>query len=782
MQIFQNISIKRKLIFVILLTGGIALLLTSAALFKYEMSRFQQNLIDRLATQAEIIGSNSTAALVFRDQKAAEEILSALKAAPNITNAVMYSGDGSVFAQYRRYDVKKDYIPDIHEKDAYHFKSNHVDISHRIVLAGKEIGLLYIRSDLKDFYSRLKWYAGTILIIMVISLFLSLMLSSRLQQAITKPILDLLNVMKTISQDKNYSLRASVQGRDEIGSLTGGFNDMLSQIQERDSELDLHRKHLEELVLKRTDELKSINKQLQYELGIRQLAEEALVIEKEQLSVTLRSIGDGVITTDINGNIVLMNKVAEDMTGWSLEKAAGRPLSDIFHIINEKNRERCENPVTKVIESGLIVDLEKSTLIISQNGQERVIADSCAPIRDKDSKIIGVVLVFQDITEKQKLEEELFRSQKLESVGVLAGGIAHDFNNLLTAILGNISLAKIYLSPQNKIFNMLSDAETASLRARDLTQQLLTFSKGGAPVKKPSSIVGLIKDSASFILSGSKVHCEFDMPEDLWPVEIDEGQMSQVINNLIINADQAMPQGGIIQVTCKNVMVTREDKLPVKEGKYIKVSITDQGMGISEIHFGKIFDPYFTTKEKGRGLGLATVYSIIKNHDGHISVESRLGVGTTFHIYLPASEARIPVQKIEDKKPLAGKGRILIMDDEEVVRNVAGLMLNNLGYETGFAKDGNEAIELYNKARESGQPFDAVIMDLTIPGGMGGVEAIKILTDMDPEIKAIVSSGYSNDPVMANFREYGFSGAVSKPYKVKELLDTLNDIITRTDG
>jgi PAS domain S-box-containing protein len=512
----------------------------------------------------------------------------------------------------------------------------------------------------------------------------------------------------------------------------------------------------------------------------RKLAVEALANEKERLAVTLRSIGDGVITTDTEGKIVLMNRVAEEMTGWGQEEAAGRPFDEVFHILNEKSRLRCENPVEKVLQSGTVIGLANHTVLKSRSGKERIIADSGAPIRDQQSRIVGAVLVFRDITEKMKMEEELIKAHKLESIGILAGGIAHDFNNLLTAVLGNISLAKMQTSSEDRIHHKLVEAEKASLRARDLTQQLLTFSRGGAPVKKTTSIAGLIRDSAAFTLSGSKAHCRFDIPEDLWPTEVDEGQISQVINNLIINADQSMPDGGVIAVTCKNIFLIDSTSLPLPDGRYISLSIADQGTGIDEDTIPRIFDPYFTTKKSGKGLGLATVYSIIRNHDGHIIVKSAIGEGTTFTIYLPAAESGTEESIYQEPLTASVKGKILVMDDEENIREVAGEILDYLGYEVEFAGDGREAVDLYKKARDNGRPFIAVIMDLTIPGGMGGKETIQILRETDDHITAIASSGYSNDPIMAEYKTYGFSGVITKPYMVSELERVLNEVLMRT--
>jgi PAS domain S-box-containing protein len=503
-----------------------------------------------------------------------------------------------------------------------------------------------------------------------------------------------------------------------------------------------------------------------------------LAEETERLAVTLKSIGDGVITTDTQGRVVLINKIAETLTGWDSHEATGQRLADVFTIINEVTRQPCESPVEKVLASGKIIGLANHTALISKNGQERSIAGSGAPIRDKIGNIIGVVLVFRDITDQLRTEKELIKIKKLESIGVLAGGIAHDFNNILVAILGNIDLSLRDANLTDKTRELLKQAIKASYQARDLTRQLLTFAKGGQPIKEAASLAEVIKDSADFILRGDKVACRYFIPDDLWLVDIDKGQISQVVQNIILNASNAMPAGGTIEVSCENVSAALSSGIALPTaGNCVKMSITDNGVGIPENVLDKIFDPYFSTKKQGSGLGLAITHSIVSKHDGHISVKSTPGMGTTFAVYLPASSQRhLAVEKKEATDWPTKKARILVMDDEELVRNILEAMLHQMGHEVLLVKDGMEALQTYREAVDNGTPIDLIIMDLTIPGGMGGKEAVQKILSIDPAANAIVSSGYSNDPVIANFKDYGFCSAIVKPYQFAELKKTIDHL------
>ncbi len=537
---------------------------------------------------------------------------------------------------------------------------------------------------------------------------------------------------------------------------------------------------LEQKVVARTKSLLHSNEQLRQEIAERERAEEALAAEKERLAVTLSSIGDGVIRTDTTGHVILLNKVAEQLTGWQQAHAVHHPLEEIFRLVDEKTRTSCPSLVQDVLRTHAIVHRTRHTILIAADGTERLIAESGAPICAQDGTVLGAVLAFRDMTETRKIEEELIKADRLEAIGVLAGGIAHDFNNILTAILGNVALAKLYAEQDEKTVARLTNAEKAALRAQTLTQQLLTIAKGGTPFKQLSSIKELLQDSIAFSLRGSNVRCELDLSHNLWAVDVDEGQISQVINNLIINADQAMPDGGVIEVSAENIGLHEgrpEYLSALKKGDYVKISIRDEGNGIAEDQRQKIFDPYFTTKRHGSGLGLFTSYSIIKKHDGFIDVQSELGVGTTFSVYLPASSTHVVHPTPPDITPSTGTGTILVMEDEESLRDVIGNALGHYGYDVAFAQNGDEAIAVYHQHKDAGQPFDVVIMDLTIPGGMGGKETVAKLLAIDPDAKAIIASGYANDPIMTAFKEYGFCGCITKPYEAHDLHKILHDTI-----
>ncbi len=482
------------------------------------------------------------------------------------------------------------------------------------------------------------------------------------------------------------------------------------------------------------------------------------------------STNDAILIYTLDCRLLEVNRATCARLGYTREELLALPFTKL---VAQPYAAMATERIAHLEKTGMALF---ETAHLTKNGAVIPIEQSCSLI-DYDAQP-AILCVARDISERKRLDEERLRTQKLESIGVLAGGIAHDFNNLLTGILGNLSLAMADLPGTGVVAERLAETEKATLRARDLTQQLLTFAKGGTPIKTEASLAELIQDAAGFAVRGTKVVCEYDWGENLWLAEMDKGQVGQVLQNLVINAVHAMPMGGTVRLAARNRMVT-PDELPLAPGKYVQITVRDQGQGIPPEHLARIFDPYFTTKQSGSGLGLAVVYSIIANHAGHITVESELGKGTTFSIYLPSTgKAPLAEKPAEAMAPLAkGQGKILVMDDEDLIRNVSTAMLRQLGYEPHTAEDGEEAITLYLQAQKEGQPFDLVIMDLTVPGGMGGKEAIAHLRQLDPLVKTVVSSGYANDPIMANFSEYGFCGVAPKPFSLRDLSELLQKIL-----
>jgi PAS domain S-box-containing protein len=514
--------------------------------------------------------------------------------------------------------------------------------------------------------------------------------------------------------------------------------------------------------------------------------QEQLTAEKQRLAVTLTSIGDGVITTDQTGRIMLINPVAQQLTGWSQTEAEGQELTQVFQIVSEKTGLPVSNPVQHVLETNRVVGLANGTVLLARDGTQRLIADSAAPIHE-DGQTIGVVLVFRDVTERYRLEQELQKVQRLEGLGLLAGGVAHDFNNILMALVGNLSLVRQDPDLPHTCQELLDEAESAAFRARGLTRQLLTFARGGTPIKQAVSMPTLLQETVSFTLRGSNVRSVFEIAANLWTAEIDREQISQVIQNLVINASHAMPNGGILTIRAAN-LPSDSPALPtgLSPGRdYILIKVIDEGTGILRENLTRIFDPYFTTKSTGSGLGLATSFSIIKRHEGVLQVASELGKGTTFSFYLPANPLSLPQSEIKRKKvapsnnnhPITKGKRILVLEDEAAIQNLIQKFLTFNGYKVDVVADGTQVIEMYQSALLTSEPFAVVIMDLTIPGGMGGKETIQKLREIDPTVRAIVASGYSDDELVANYRDYGFSGALIKPFRMEELRTVVAKVI-----
>jgi PAS domain S-box-containing protein len=539
---------------------------------------------------------------------------------------------------------------------------------------------------------------------------------------------------------------------------------------------------LENRVAERTAELASANKQLKAEIENRNRKESIMLDSELKYRSLVNSIDDVVLNIDPEGIILFVNPAIERIAGHSPEEIIDRNLMEFIHpddmdgLLKSMRHARDSDPDDRNELIKSICD-DTELRIMKKDGTCTWIEIRCRAVKGSTGAVLGYRGIAHDITRRKQAEEEMARESKIESLGILAAGIAHDFNNLLTVIMGNISLARVNLPPENAGYGILSEAEKASVLAKNLTRQLMAFSKGGTLEKRVTSIQNLLVDTAYFVLRGSPIKCNFYISDSLWDAEIDRGQIGQVIHNIILNARQAMPSGGAIMITAGNIIVRQKDGLPLKDGKYINISIADQGPGIPEDIISKIFDPYFSTKDTGSGLGLAISYSIIKKHQGHISVESKNGKGTAFSLYLPASRQKAVMRLKTPQSKTTPGGKILLMDDEKIILDLGGRLLGHLGYQVVTAVDGVEAGQHFREAREEGKPFDLVILDLIIPDNSGADRAIEMIKGLDPQIKVIVTSGYADHPVMLDFKSHGFCGALTKPFNLDELEQVLARVL-----
>lgn len=434
--------------------------------------------------------------------------------------------------------------------------------------------------------------------------------------------------------------------------------------------------------------------------------------------------------------------------------------------IHPEDREMVNNAYSRSLKSRTPYSVHHRLKM--SDGRIKYVSEHCVTDYDEHGDPIRSMGTVHDLTDRVEREEEKVRVQKFEALGTLAGGIAHDFNNLLVAVLGNLELAEEKIRDEKELHVLIDDARKGALRARDISRQLLTFSKGGEPVRESADLGELVRDAASFYRSGTSVHIEYLMADELWNAEVDPGQISQVLQNLILNATQAMPEGGSISIKCSNREIAVQDDVPVPSGRYLEIEIRDAGPGMDELVVKQAFDPYFSTKDKGSGLGLSIVRSIVQRHGGHISLRSRLGEGSVFTIFLPAGESA-PVPECEARVPATGALRILVVDDEELVCQLTDRMARRLGHQADCVRTSEEAIKAFNRNLENGELYDLVILDLTMPGDKGGLWILKELKRLDPTVRAVVSSGYFEDGVLADHLRDGFAGILKKPFTIKEM-------------
>ena len=561
-----------------------------------------------------------------------------------------------------------------------------------------------------------------------------------------------------------------------------GLLESCQQTENRFSEQTLKHLRAREESLRNKQEVTLIKESLDVELSERKRIEEALRESEAHYRLLTENVSDVVWKADKDYRITYISPADERLRGYRADEVIGRHAFELFSddtvaAITKLFRQRASAEQNGIKTGTLTFEAEHQC----KDGRWIWAEVSSTPERDIHGIITGYHGISREITERKAYEKERQKIEKLESLGVLAGGIAHDFNNILTGVMGNISFAQMFLDAGHKSHKPLVEAEKASVRATELARQLLTFARGGEPVKKVVSVQHLVNEAVSLVLHGSNVRAVADIPASIHAIEADEGQISQAFNNIIINATQAMPGGGTLVVAAHNETLADANAFALPSGRYTRISFSDQGCGISDEDLKRIFDPYFTTKLTGNGLGLASVHSIVKRHGGHVGASSIVGRGTTFTMYLPSIGEAYSKQQTAPATQAADRhlrGSILVMDDEEMIRNMTAEMLHYLGYQVSTCENGTEAISQYKAGNESGTPFSAVIMDLTIPGGMGGKETARQILAVDPKACLIVSSGYSNDPIMSDYGTYGFAGAVAKPYNMKEFGKLIGSVLS----
>lgn len=763
MNLFGKLSIRRKLMLMTLLTSSVALLLASAAFLTYELLTFRRAMTQELSVLGNVVSDNSTASLTFNDRGSAEELLASLKAQEHIMMAALYRKDGTVFAHYARAGNTTAVAPPPLKEQGFWFRNDVLELFRHVTLEGEHLGGLYIQSDLEEMNSRLRQYAVIVSVILLASLLGAMVLSTGLQRVISDPISHLAKTAKIVSEEKNYSIRATVRTQDELGFLVDEFNYMLDQIQARDLQLQKARSELEERVHERTYEL-------QQEIAERKLQEEKILEQATLIDQT----SDAILVTDFDDSIRLWNRGAMELYGWSEQEAIGMKSRSLL-----QNNPTQDDADARLWEKG---QWRSELRQQRRDGSEILVESRGTLLRDSKGQPQGILIVSTDITERKKMETQFLRAQRMESIGTLAGGIAHDINNILSPILLSVSLLKERVTDEF-IQKKLAMVEESAKRGADLVKQVLTFSRGiegKRIVLDPRHLINEVEKIARETFPRS-ILIRKEIEQQPWAVSGDATQLHQVLLNLCVNARDAIQGSGTIVIGCANIVVNEKFAkmhIGASVGPHVHLSVSDTGSGIPPDVIDRIFEPFFTTKElgKGTGLGLSTVLAIVKSHGGFVTVYSESGKGTTIKAYFPAVLSMEGEQiKEEASGQKRGRGEwILVVDDEVSIREIAKDTLEFYGYQVLTASDGTEALPLFQKNRER---IQLVLTDIMMPH-MDGLATIRNLRKLDPSVKIIAASGLTDKTRNVEFEAMGVSSFLAKPYNAVELLDIVHRLLS----
>ncbi len=772
--LFHNAPIRNKLLLISMFTTTLVLFLASTIFIVTELLSLRQSMIRDVSGLAQTVDLNVRSAVIFQDDRAAQETLRTLNAFPNISLGAIYSGSGTIFASYRRtgsfFDPTAGRIP-LHY--TYHFSLSHIDLYRPIIADGGIIGTVYLRSDLRAFYSRVFLYSLTLLGVMGISLIMSYILLTKLQNAVTKPIFDLTALMKRISAGKNFSLRTIVHAKDEIGFLAERFNEMLDNIQTRDEELESYRKSLEEKVLERTFQLSEANRRLQQELAERLRVEQALRESEHRYKAIFETTGSATIIVEDDNRISMANTSFENLTGYPKEDIENKKDWMEFFVKEEIQTMARYRELRKI--SPGAAPLSYETRLVDRLGKIHEVYAMGSLIPSTSETVLSLL----DLTELKHLELQLAQSQKMEAVGKLAGGVAHDFNNILTGIIGYASL--IDSETDASELKMYADSIiSCSEKATHLTRALLTFSRKQIISPKSLDLNVTVRNVQNLLMRLMGEDIELISTYEEGPINVfaDPGQMEQVLINLATNARDAMADGGCFSIKTE---VVRFDELSASKhaceaGRYAVITVSDTGTGMTKETMDQIFEPFFTTKEvgKGTGLGLSIVYGIVKQHNGYINVYSEPGIGTTFKVYLPLVMHTVSEDKdVVRKAPLRGTETVLLAEDDEAIRRLIKLVLEKYGYSVITAADGEDALTQFKDNQDG---IGIVILDVIMPKKNGKIvhEGIK---EIRPDTKALFISGYTADIIHKRGIFEEDINFLTKPIVPDVLLEKVREIL-----